>query len=220
MVFSCASQSGGLIVSHAGLPSQTCQTTSMAMPRQAGTRRGPRTGVAVAAVLVVGAAVGVAVYLVGRNVTPDYKAGLFGQHLTAAVRLKAQLATVVLGLALLQLVLALWMYGRLPGTGPAPRPVALTHRAVGFGAFVLTIPITVHCIQAYGVELTPPRGAVHSLAACFFYGAFAAKVLVVQSRRLPGWLLPVTGGALVVAIAVIWYLSALWYFNGDRLPGF
>ena len=28
-----------------------------------------------------------------------------------------------------------------------------------------------------------PRVAVHSLAGCFFYGAFVAKVLLVQSRR-------------------------------------
>ena len=61
------------------------------------------------------------------------------------------------------------------------------------------------------------RACQHSLAGCFFYGAFAAKVLV-QSRRLPGWVLPVAGGALAVVVGVLWYTSALWYYNGFQLP--
>ena len=68
------------------------------------------------------------------------------------------------------------------------------------------------------MQLGDLRVAVHSLAGCFFYGAFAAKVLVVRSRRLPGWALPVAGGLLVSLIVVMWYSSALWYFNGARLP--
>jgi hypothetical protein len=78
----------------------------------------------------------------------------------------------------------------------------------------------VHCLNAYGVQLTSVRVAVHSLAGCFFYGAFAAKVLLVRSRRLPGWALPVAGGILVTLAVVLWYSAALWYFHGFTLPGF
>ena len=49
--------------------------------------------------------------------------------------------------------------------------------------------------------------------------AFAAKVLLVQSRRLPGWALPAAGGTLAVLAGVMWYTSALWYYNGYQLPG-
>ena len=80
------------------------------------------------------------------------------------------------------------------------------------------MPIALHCLIAYGVQLTSPRVAVHSLAGCFFYGAFAAKVLIVRSRRLPGWALPLAGGLLVTLVVVMWYSSALWYFDGSRLP--
>jgi hypothetical protein len=59
---------------------------------------------------------------------------------------------------------------------------------------------------------------IHSAAGCFLYGAFVAKVLLVHSRKLPGWALPVAGGILAVLIAVLWYTSALWYFNGFSLP--
>jgi hypothetical protein len=60
---------------------------------------------------------------------------------------------------------------------------------------------------------------VHSITGCVLYGAFVAKVLVVRSRRLPGWALPVAGGALVTAIALVWYTAALWFFAGSA-PGF
>ncbi|WP_301373367.1 DUF6529 family protein [Streptomyces xanthophaeus] len=180
--------------------------------------RRPEAGLALALAFAAAAAVFVAVFLFGRANTPDYTVTLFGQADIDAVRLKAQLATGVLVLAVLQLLLALWMYGRLPGVRRVPGPVPLTHRIVGVLLFALTVPVTVHCIQAYGVQLNGSRAALHSIAGCFFYGAFAAKVLLVRSRRLPGWALPLAGGALVVVVVVLWYTSALWYFNGNTVP--
>jgi hypothetical protein len=128
------------------------------------------------------------------------------------------LAAAALGLAVLQVLLALWMYRKPPLAGRPPCPVPLAHRVVGFGLFALTLPIAVHCLIAYGVQLTSVRVAVHSLAGCFFYGAFVAKVLLVQTRRLPGWVLPAAGGTLAIVIAVLWYTSALWYYHGYQLP--
>jgi uncharacterized membrane protein HdeD (DUF308 family) len=109
------------------------------------------------------------------------------------------------------------MYRKLPLPGP-PRRVPLAHRLTGFVLFALTVPVAVHCLIAYGVQLTSARVAIHSVAGCFFYGAFAAKVLAVQSRRLPGWVLPLAGGTLAVVLGVLWYTSALWYYNGYQLP--
>ncbi|MER7770101.1 DUF6529 family protein [Kitasatospora sp. NPDC096140] len=155
----------------------------------------------------------------GRAHTPDYTSSLFGRRYDDANQLKAQLGTALLGLALVQLLLALWMYGRLPGAAAAPRPVRTGHRVVGLGAFLLSLPIAYHCITAYGVQLTDSRIALHSFAGCFLYGAFVAKVIVVRHRRAPGWALPVAGGALVVLIALLWYSAALWYLDGDHVPG-
>lgn len=155
----------------------------------------------------------------GRAHTPDYTSSLFGRRYDDANELKAQLGTALLGLALVQLLLALWMYGRLPGVAAAPRPVRTGHRVVGLGAFLLSLPIAYHCITAYGVQLTDSRIALHSFAGCFLYGAFVAKVIVVRHRRVPGWALPVAGGALVVLIALLWYSAAFWYLDGDHVPG-
>jgi hypothetical protein len=131
--------------------------------------------------------------------------------------LKSLLATVALGMAAVQVVLACGSTGSCRLRGSLPLPVRLTHRIAGFGLFALTVPIAVHCLIAYLVQLTSVRVAVYSLAGCFFYGAFVAKELV-QTRRLPGWVLSVAGRTLAVVVGVLWYSSALWYYNGFRLP--
>ena len=160
--------------------------------------------------------VAAAMYAAGRLNRPNYGFSLFG---TDPIPAKALLATIMLVLAGVQVLLALWIYSKLP-IAAAPRPVRITHRVTGYILFALTVPVAVHCLIAYGAQLTSLRVAVHSIAGCFFYGAFAAKVLIVRSRRLPGWALPAAGGAMAIIIAVLWYTSALWYYDGYRLPGF
>jgi hypothetical protein len=168
-----------------------------------------------AAVLAVG------LYIFGTQHTPDYSTSLFGETGADTFDLKSWLATGVLAFAAVQLGLALWMYGRLPWVGAAPPQIEPVHRAVGVAAILLTIPIAYHCVLAYGVQTgVDTRVAVHSIAGCFIYGAFLAKIVLVQTPRwrLPRWALPVVGVALVVIVMVLWYTSALWYFNDFKLP--
>jgi len=170
--------------------------------------------------------VAVALYIAGRVHTPNYSFSLFGQ--TSPIALKSLLATVALGLAVVQVLLALWIYRKLPLAGAPPRPVPITHRVIGFVLFAVTLPVAIHCLIAYGVPKLSTQSAyggasnlravVHSIAGCFFYGAFVAKVLLVQTKRLPKWVLPVAGGTLAVVLGVLWYTSALWYYNGFQLP--
>ncbi|MEE6264262.1 MULTISPECIES: DUF6529 family protein [Streptomyces] len=151
--------------------------------------------------------------------TPEPRRSLFGMQGPAVILLKTQLGSALLGLVLIQLLLALWMYGRLPGLRAAPHRVGTAHRLIGAFAFLFSIPIAQQCIIAYGVSLTGPRQALHSLAGCFLYGAFVAKVVVVRHRRWPGWALPLAGGALVTVIVLAWYSAAFWYLNGFHAPG-
>jgi hypothetical protein len=124
-----------------------------------------------------------------------------------------------LALAGLQLGLALWMYGKLPRIRPPTARIGNVHRAVGVAAILLTLPIAYHCAVAYGVQThIDTRVAVHSLAGCFFYGALAAKLLIVRSRRFPGCTLPLAGGTLITVVVLLWYTSALWYFDNFSLP--
>jgi Family of unknown function (DUF6529) len=170
-------------------------------------------------VCLLALAVSAALYVFGTMHTPNYAVSLFGRSGTGANLVKAELGTAMLGLAVYQLLLALWMYGRLPGVGHRSRIVHSAHRAGGILVFLLSLPIAYHCITAYGVQLTTPRVTLHSLAGCFFYGAFLAKLVIVRSRHLPGLALPLAGGTLITLIAVLWYTAALWQLNGFSAPG-
>src|SRR5437763_5392660 len=167
--------------------------------------------------LVVALVIAGGVYLLTQAVTLDINTSLFGESATGTFKLKAWLASGVLALAAFQLYSALWIYGRLPGRQPGW--IGTAHRASGYAALVLTLPIAYHCLRAYGFRDFDRRTVVHSVVGCFFYGAFAAKVIVVRSRRLPGWALPVAGGTMVTLVVVLWYSAALWYFNNFDSPG-
>ncbi|MFD5448253.1 DUF6529 family protein [Streptomyces sp. NPDC127100] len=193
------------------------------MTTRTGHRDRRRNAPARVAAVVLGAALSlataVAIWVTGRHHSPQYTTNLFGAQGADAVVLKARLGTALFGLAVVQLLLALWMYGRLPGLAAASRGVPTAHRVTGWAAFLLSVPIAFHCVNTYGVETTSTRVFLHSVAGCALYGAFVAKVLVVHSRHLPGWTLPVAGSALFCAVGVLWYSAALWALNGSAVPG-
>ena len=143
-------------------------------------RAGHRTGRGSAAVrlglaVLLAAAITAVLVIVGRVHQPNYAATIFGQSALGALALKSWLATVTLGLAGVQVLLALWLYRKLP-FAPAPaRWVGVAHRLTGVVLIGVTIPVAVHCLNAYGVQLSSLRLAVHSLAGCFLYGAFAGQ---------------------------------------------
>ncbi|HEY2224364.1 DUF6529 family protein [Actinomycetospora sp.] len=124
---------------------------------------------------------------------------------------KAWLTTVATLLAVVQLVSALNMYGRIGHASPSWVPAV--HRWTGRLAVLVTVPVVVHCLYAFGFEYDSPRVLVHSLAGCLFYGAFATKMLSLPRRDLPGWTLPVVGGVVFSALVALWLTAALWLFT-------
>ena len=183
-----------------------------------GTVRGPRT--ALISALLLGGGVAVALGVYGRVHTPNY-AALPTWGFSSVPTFKAWVGSVVLVLGFVQLTGALWMYGRLPGAGPAPHWIGPAHRAVGALAFLLSLPVAAYCLYGIGFAPRPfnARTLVHSVAGCLFYGGFAAKVLLVQARRVPGWALPVAGGLLFTTIVAGWLTSALWFFRITGVHG-
>lgn len=174
----------------------------------------PRRGPLVAALLLAaGVAVVLGVY--GRVHTAAGFDGLPSFGFSGPGVFKSWMASVVLVLAIGQVLGALWLYGRLPGVGPAPLWLGTAHRSSGAVLFVLSLPVAFYCLYGLGFSPDPFKTSalVHSIAGCAFYGAFAAKVLLVHTRRLPGWALPVVGGTLFTAIVVLWWTGARWYFG-------
>ena len=92
---------------------------------------------------------------------------------------------------------------RRRGSGPA-------HRIAGSLALLVSLPVAYHCLWSLGFNPDPggSRRFWHSVLGCAFYGAFATKVLVVRSRRMPGWALPVVGGLLFTVLVLIWLTSS------------
>ncbi|GGY01282.1 DUF6529 family protein [Streptomyces minutiscleroticus] len=157
---------------------------------------------------LVAAAVAVALGAYGKVHAPAGTAfNLAGFSSTGAV--KSWLATAAFALALVQVVSALMVYGRLPGPGRAPA----LHRWSGRLAFLVAVPVAVHCLYALGYRSSEPRALWHSLLGCVFFGAFSAKMLLLRSERLPGPLLPLVGGLVFAVLTVVWLTSALWFFR-------
>jgi hypothetical protein len=136
---------------------------------------------------------------------------------TNTITMKVWLTTIALCFAVVQLVSALWMYGRLP-LGAAPTWLGDVHRISGRLAFLLSLPVAYHCLYQLGFQHSSVRVLLHSILGCLFYGAFAAKVLIVRSRGLPGTALPIAGGLVFVLLVYIWLLSGLWYIDQFGFP--
>ena len=82
------------------------------------------------------------------------------------------------------------------------------------------MPVALHCVWSLGFVTTTPRVLVHSIVGCGFYGAYAAKMLGVRMRGLPGWAIPVLGGTVFALFLLVWSTSALWFFTRSGVPLF
>ena len=156
-------------------------------------------------------AVGLGVY--GRTHEPAFFA-LNLSGFSSGVAAKAWLGTGAFLLAVVQLVSALVMYGRIPVR--APSWIGGLHRWSGRAAVLLTVPVAVHCLYALGFQAGEPRVLVHSLFGCFFYGAFTAKMLVLRANT-PNWTLPLLGGAVFSALTSLWLTASVWFFTTSGL---
>jgi uncharacterized protein DUF6529 len=128
-------------------------------------------------------------------------------------------------LVVVQLVTALWMFGKLGIR--APSWLGTAHRTTGATALVLTLFVAYHCLWSLGLEVgslpdgepVSTRTLVHGLLGCTVLGALVVKVVAVRSRRAPGWFLPVAGGLLFSLLVLAILTSAAWYIGAKGWPG-
>jgi hypothetical protein len=117
---------------------------------------------------------------------------------------KVVLATVVIALAVYQLVLATVSYGkvrlRFLGAGPA----TWVHRATGQTLLVLAVLVAIACIAYYGWE----EGGAHAIFGTLVLAVLALKVLAVRIGGSSSPLLPWLGIALFGLLAATWLTSA------------
>jgi hypothetical protein len=133
------------------------------------------------------------------------------------ITMKVWLASVAALLAIVQIVSAAWMYGRLP-LGDAPGWIGSAHRVSGRLAFLCSLPVAYHCLYQLAFQHSSARVLAHSLLGCVFYGAFATKITIVRSHGLPGIALPLAGGLLFTVLIAAWLTSGLWFISENGFP--
>lgn len=117
---------------------------------------------------------------------------------------KVVLTTVVLALAVYQLVLAAVSYGKVRPRFLEAGPATWAHRASGDTVLILAVLVAVACISFYGFE----EGGAHAVFGCLVLTALAVKVLAVRIGGSSSPLLPWIGIALLVLFTATWVTSA------------
>jgi hypothetical protein len=136
---------------------------------------------------------------------------------SSTIAAKAWLATWALALAVVQVLTASRMWGKLQRVVPVSFTTARrVHRWSGRIALLLTLPVFFHCVTMLGFETPDVRVTVHAVAGSFVYGVFAAKLLVIRWKGYPHWVLPALGGSLAAVLTTLWLTSSLWYFTNVR----
>ena len=183
----------------------------------------PRSMVIPLGAFAAGAVVALLVGVLGKAHDPTLH-GTTTLGFATVVDMKVVLTSVIGVLVLLQLVGALWMYGRL-GIA-APGWVGPAHRTVGTVALLLSVFVAYHCLWALGLESgkfadgepVPTRTVVHGVLGCAVIGAIVVKVVAVRSRRAPRWFLPVAGALLFTLLVLVVLTSAVWYVGKEGWP--
>ena len=163
-------------------------------------------------ILLAGGAVAIALGVYGRTHDPTLEAP-YHLFFTSTLQLKVWFATAAVALAMVQILLALRMYGKVSVPADAPAWLGDAHRLVGLLAFALTLPVAYQCLWALGFQSADTRVLVHSLLGCVFYGAFTMKVLSVRLPGLSNRTLPIAGGLVFAALVGVWLSSSVWFFT-------
>lgn len=167
------------------------------------------------AALLLGAAIALALGVYGHVHDPSQKL-VFTLFFSSTIAMKVWFASVALAFGVVQVATALWIYGKLGGD--APPWLGDVHRMSGRLAFIISLPVAYHCLWSLGFQDTNARVLAHSILGCTLYGAFAAKVLIVRSRGVPGWALPLAGGVMFSTLVLVWLTSALWFISNQGFP--
>jgi hypothetical protein len=172
----------------------------------------------------VGAVLAILVGVFGRLHDPTLT-GTTTLGFRTVLEMKTAISVGIAPLLVLQLLGALWMYGKLGS--PAPSWVGPAHRGIGTIALLLSVFVAYHCLWSLGLEIghlpdgepVSTRTVVHGLLGCLVIGAIVVKLIAVRARRAPGWFLPVAGGLLFSLLVLAVLTSAVWYIGAEGWPG-
>jgi Family of unknown function (DUF6529) len=137
-------------------------------------------------------------------------------------QVKTVLATVVMALAVYQVILMAVGYGKVRPWFQKPRAASFTHRAVGDALIAIAILVAFMCWSYFeigdGIEHAADgettRATIHVIAGSASLAVIGLKVTVVRWWRAADRFLPAIGLTLFTLLGITWVTSA-----GDYLWG-
>jgi hypothetical protein len=131
---------------------------------------------------------------------------------------KVVLASVVVALAVYQVILIAVGYGKLRLPFLSGRAASFTHRSMGDAIVAVTLIVAVMCLAYFGFEDgeddEETRAVLHVIAASSLLGVLTLKVIVVRWWHSLGRHLPALGITVFTLFVLTWLTSA-----GDYLLG-
>ena len=121
------------------------------------------------------------------------------------VEVKVILASVVLALAVYQLILITVGYGVARPPFLSSRAASFAHRAAGDVIAVLMVVVAFMCLSYFELE---DDAGVHVVAASALLVVLALKILVIRRWHRLSRMLPVLGACVFVLLVVTWATSA------------
>ncbi len=138
-------------------------------------------------------------------------------------QVKVVLASVIVGLALYQVLLMAVGYGKLNVPFLKPKAASLAHRTVGDAIVALTAVVAFMCLAYFGIsdgieharDEESFRAGVHVFSAFMLLGVLTLKIVVVRWWHSMGRFLPLLGLSVLALFLLTWATSAGNYLVGS-----
>jgi hypothetical protein len=125
---------------------------------------------------------------------------------------KSIAATVLLGLAVVQLIVISLARGWIGGSRPANRRRELAwHRTEGYVALTLIVVVAYYCTRLFPGSQTT-RVYIHALLGVTVICLLLAKILIARVYTRFYEFLPYLGATLFLAVVALWISGAGWYW--------
>jgi Family of unknown function (DUF6529) len=120
-------------------------------------------------------------------------------------------ATIVFGLAGLQVLLAARFWRVTPVPPMRVGSAAAVHRLLGRVSLLIAVLIAISCIVGPAGPTSPTRVLLHSIFGSLVFVFLAAKFLLIRVLRRGSSMLPFIGTCLFLSFGAIWATSVADY---------
>ena len=137
------------------------------------------------------------------------------------IEVKVWLATMIVVIAVVQVVSMALVYGWIPVSERWKEPVATFHRWEGRTVVFIAVIIAVFCILDPGPQSEPDRQRNHTMLGIAVLALLVIKIAVVNVAPKAGAVIPVLGFAVAATFMGLWYTSsyAFWFGGGSGYSG-